>query len=1127
MLRTTDDTIVYSATDLAAASKCEWAVMRGLDALFGRCPKPPKTEDDMLKRAGALGMVHERAVLADLALSKTVAEIHSDGFADIEAATRQTRAALDSEVDVLYQAAFFDGRLLGYADFILRMPDGRFEVYDTKLARSAKITALLQLAAYSEQVQLLGYETGEQVHLWLGTGELSSHNLADILPVYRKRRARLQAIIDERVIEITATEWGDPRYSACGRCEACTEQVEALRDVLMVAGMRSTQRAKLAEAGILTIDQLAAHSGPVEGIPDATLTSLRAQAQIQLEPPTPGNPLPYRVVKPSAFAALPAPSAGDIFFDFEGDPLHQENGLWNLDYLFGLVEADETFRAFWAHDLAQERRALLEFLEYVRERRRLHLDLHIYHYASYERTHLLQLSARHGVGEADVADLLREGVLVDLYPIVRQGVRIGTHSYSLKKLEPLYMDAGREGVTNAADSVSEYVRYRELLSLGQTGAAAEVLAEIARYNQDDCVSTLRLRDWLLDRASEVDVPSETFEPFAVQREPDPVHIALSAYVDERERTPDVAAVALAAAAIDYHRRENNTFWWDHFARLANPLDEWADVRNVFVVENARVVRPWAIVGRDHNLSRDLLVTGSAAPGSRFEGNDSPFAVYDEPYPLVDTHRQAGYKLAHDNAVFTDLGDGSYLLTEKLKGGWDPFDEVPLALTPASPPNAAAPAAAIAAWGDRLLGSLPDMLPDAALDILRRVPPRGPLSRGDDTIAAIIESLSTLDRSYIAVQGPPGTGKTYTGSRVVAALVAAGWRVGVVSQGHTTVENMLRAVLEAGVDPQLVGKVPKEGTATTDIPWRVLDTKTVPAFLAGAGGRVLGGTQWTFSNPKRVRPGELDLLVIDEAGQFSLASTIASGVAAQRMLLLGDPQQLPQVSQGIHPEPVDASALGWLSEGHDVLSEQFGYFLDTSWRMHPALCAPVSALSYEGRLHSHASDRHLEGVEPGLHAEPVLHFGNSTESIEEAQAVVGRVRSVIGLPWSSKGVTTPLAQTDLIVVAPYNAQVALIRRELDGAGFGAVPVGTVDKFQGKEAAVAIVSLAASASEDVPRGLEFLLLANRLNVAISRAQWAAYLIYSPALTQSLPASVEGLTQLSAFITLVEGEALGTSG
>ena len=1120
-------TVVYSATDLSAASACEWSLMRRLDWMLGRVTEPPKVEDDMLTRTGKLGDAHEHRVLEELKLTRTVVEIERPDFKSIEVALKQTHDALTAGVDVVFQGAFFDGRFLGYADFIMLGNDGRYEVYDTKLARKAKITALLQLAAYSDQLTNLGFDVGAHVHLWLGTGELSTHKLSDILPVYRKRRARLQEIVDGRLADHAATEWGDARYTACGRCDTCEEQVQAARDVLLVAGMRLTQRAKLNAAGVTTIDELAVRTEHVDGMSDTTLSAVRQQALIQLSPTSETDPLAWKVVNPTALAALPEPSPGDIFFDFEGDPLHQEGSAWGLDYLFGLVESGDTFVSFWADDLAQERQALIDFLEYLRERRSAHPDMHVYHYASYERSHLLGLAARHGIGEEEVDDLLRNHVLVDLYPIVRQGLRIGSRSYSLKKLEPLYMgEHERSGVANAADSITEYVKYTELVEDEDMTAAASVRADIERYNEYDCISTSRLRDWLLDRAAEHDVTLASARDLELDvelREPDPVYVELLSYLEgvaPDSRTADQSALALASAAIDYHRRENKSFWWDHFYRLSNPVEDWADTRGIFVIDTVEIARDWSVAGRDRNRSRELIVTGSAAPGSKFASSDSPFAIFDHPLPAFAVDIEPGARAAHERVSFAELDDGRYSLTEKLESGGGAYAELPIAITPSRPPNSAVLASAISEWGSEVLAVLPQMMPDAAFDILRRNPPRiEELRRGEPT-QAIRDSLLSLENSYIAVQGPPGSGKTTTGSQVVASLVNDyGWKVGIVAQSHATVENMLRALVEkAGLDPALVGKAPKKGTESVPVPW----TGNVSAGLQASDGFVVGGTAWTFANANTVERDSLDLLVIDEAGQFSLASTIASAVAAKRVLLLGDPQQLPQVSQGTHPEPVDVSALGWLSEGHDVLPEEYGYFLETSWRMHPALCAPVSELSYENRLQSHPSDRSLAGIEPGLHPVPTIHFGNSTSSVEEAATTVAHVRQLLGNPWTSAGVTRPLAESDIIVVAPYNAQVEEIRAALVAAGYTDVPVGTVDKFQGQEAAVAIVSLAASAADDVPRGLEFLLLANRLNVAISRAQWTAYLIYSPALTEYLPGSVSGLAQLSAFIRLAESDS-----
>ena len=1180
-------TVVYSASDLSAAAVCEWAVMRRLDARLGRIAPVPDSADAMLARTAELGDAHELRMLHRLRSTRDVVEIARPARAErgaIVEAARQSAEALRAGAEVVFQAAFFDGRFLGYADFIIRSEDTslapteapargpRYEVYDTKLARSAKVTALLQLAAYSDQLERLGIRTGDRVHLLLGDGHTSSHRLADILPVYRARRARLERVIDERLADSAPTPWGDPRYEACGRCAVCEEQVHQHRDVLLVAQLRLTQRARLRAAGIETIEELAASEGPVSGITESTLATLRAQGRLQLDP-HPGRPLGWQVINALALAALPEPSPGDVFFDFEGDPLYQEgagehdagdastgNIVWGLDYLFGIVEPDDTFRAFWAHSHSEERQALVDFLDYVGKRRERHPDLHIYHYAPYERTHLLSLAARHGVGEEAVDDLLRNHVLVDLYPVVRRGLRVGSRSYSLKKLEPLYMgEEAREGVDNAADSIAEYAHAGELLAAGQADAAAAVLEDIARYNAYDCRSTRRLRDWLLDRAAEeraggrldrgddgTDVGTPGLSIAVPEREPDPVYLELSALLENvppAGRTGDETALALAAAAIDYHRREQKSFWWDHFARLGSPVEDWSDTRDVFVVTQATVQTGWHREGRQVLDRRLLRLEGISAPGSSITAGQQPFLVYDRPYPPIRRSDEPGARTAHNKATIVQVGadggfgdgaldDGVIFVDEVLERGAPHHDALPVALTPGTPPQPGSQVSAISEWGRAVLSAWPVPLEDAAFDILRRVPPRLragtalPGVDGGDARSAIREAVLALDHSYLAVQGPPGTGKTFVGSRVIADLVVShGWRVGVVAQSHAAVENMLRAVIDAGtavgLSPDRVGKKPKKGEERAAVPWLALDPRDLAAFTGRPGGWVLGGTAWDFSNADRIPRGSLDLLVVDEAGQYSLASTIAAAVAAERVLLLGDPQQLPQVSQGTHPEPVDLSALGWLTDGHRVLPAELGYFLATSWRMHPAVCAPVSALSYEGKLRSHASDRALAGVTPGLHPVPVRHRDNSTSSIEEADVVVGLVRDALGRPWTSNGRTVPLGESDVIVVAPYNAQVGLIRERLRAAGLAAVPVGTVDKFQGREAAVAIVSLAASSAEEVPRGLEFLLLANRLNVAISRAQWAAWLVYSPALTDALPRSVDALTQLSAFITLVGPE------
>ena len=396
-----------------------------------------------------------------------------------------------------------------------------------------------------------------------------------------------------------------------------------------------------------------------------------------------------------------------------------------------------------------------------------------------------------------------------------------------------------------------------------------------------------------------------------------------------------------------------------------------------------------------------------------------------------------------------------------------------------------------------------------------------------TVDAVHAAVRALNHSYVAVQGPPGAGKTFLASHVIARLVAEGAKVGVVAQSHAVIENlMLACCARDGFDVSRAVRL-RGKSVTPDAPWSEVSDSELTELISGAGGLLFGGTVWDYVSERRVPAGSLDVLVVDEAGQFSLTNTVAAARAARSVLLLGDPQQLPQVSTGVHPYPVDVSALGWLSDGAAALDSRFGYFLGESWRMDSALCERVSWLSYDGALASAAATagRALQGVAPGVVSYPVEHAGCSVRSVQEAQAVVDCVRKLLGREWvpAAGAEPRPLAAEDCIVVAAYNAQVDCVREALIAAGLAdssgaGVRVGTVDKFQGQEAAVVLVSLASS-RVDSGRGAGFVLSPNRLNVAVSRGQWQAVLVHSPWVARSVPQDVEEVLALSGFAGLVE--------
>ncbi len=1206
--------LIFSASDLVTAAGCEYQVLRKLDEKLGRAPRADFGTDAMLQHAADLGDVHERKVLDafvqdfghwDASTGRGVYDVAPATSMDRDSLTAkhsESIEAIHAGADVVFQAAFFDGRFHGRSDFLRREADGSYAVLDTKLARHAKVTALLQLAAYADQLLSAGIKPAPQVTLILGATEAragggydyvrSHHVLADLLPVFRERRERFLALTAAHRDQPDPVGWGQIGVAACGRCDYCQEQVKATDDLLLVARMTTAQRKKLHEQGIFTVKALAEAS-----LPGATAAVRRYQEQARMQAGTGAvdgsvlyahdgseTTLSYRVLGSNTLAELPPPSAGDIFFDFEGDPLWQDGatGVWGLEYLFGVVEAPVApgggvvFRPFWAHDRDAEKQTFLDFLEYVQKRRHDYPDMHVYHYAPYEKTALRKLSVMHVAGEEIVDEWLRDGLLVDLYQTVRSSLLISENSYSIKKLEPLYMGTRlRSGdVKDAGASVVAYAHYCAARDAGRADDAAAILGGIADYNEYDCLSTLRLRDWLLGLACKHGSPGsagpdaapasdevartgvatavveavQAVETIQATATPDagPAPIAAEtalaefASPDTGLPEPDRKAVAMLAAAVSYHRRERKAFWWAHFDRCENGPDTRQQDRNVFLVESGEILEDWRKVG-NKLPERRVRLTGTLSPGSELREGSTWFRMYGLPLPagLAGTGSANAGRNGWFGTEVLELGheDGkdTVVIRDRLHRGIEPHLQLPIALSEDQPLATKNIEAALADLAHAVAVGLqagpdPDGTPafprHPALDLLRRVPPRlkagmalpAPQEGPDRFIDAITEAVAGLDHSYVAVQGPPGTGKTHVGSHVIARLVSHGWKVGVVGQSHAVVEHLLTtAVTKAGVDP---GRVAKDVKHAAPLPWRRQSAAEVSELLASEGGALVGGTAWTMTGAT-IPAGSLDLLVIDEAGQFSLANTLAVAQASPRLLLLGDPQQLPQVSQGSHPEPVDGSALGWISAGRATLPADLGYFLADSWRMAPELCRAVSELAYEGRLQSApaAGRRRLEGVPAGVAVVEVGHTGNVISSPEEAAEVVRQVRRHVGLPWHAEHGTRPLGVPDILVVAAYNAQVNLIRDALDSAGFHGVRVGTVDKFQGQEAAVVIVSLACSAVADAPRGLEFLLSRNRINVAVSRAQWRAVLVRSPELTNFLPARPESLSQLGGFIGLCQ--------
>jgi AAA domain len=405
------------------------------------------------------------------------------------------------------------------------------------------------------------------------------------------------------------------------------------------------------------------------------------------------------------------------------------------------------------------------------------------------------------------------------------------------------------------------------------------------------------------------------------------------------------------------------------------------------------------------------------------------------------------------------------------------------------------------------------------------PPGARLLEGDYTVERAVDLAMRLDRSMLAIQGPPGTGKTYAGARIAVALMASGRRVGVTAPSHKAIHNLLEEIEEIARGQGVAFRGYKRGDDENayESPYgsagSIENVGNPECEAAPDDVLLVAGTSWLFARERM--QGTIDTLLIDEAGQVSLADGLAVGSSCRNMILLGDPQQLAHVAQGGHPEGTAVSALAHVLDGEATIPPERGLFINVSRRMHPDVCEFVSEISYRGELHSlpgcavqRVDSRGLAGT--GLRWFPVAHEGNRRESPEEGDIIARQAALLAGGTMTGPdGSTVPIEQAGVMVVTPYNAQVRLLRERLPDW----IEVGTVDKFQGREAAVVFFSMATSSGEDVPRNAEFLYSRNRLNVAVSRAKCLAVLVASPALLTVRCQKVEQMRLVNALCRFVE--------
>ena len=1096
------DSFLLSATDLSNHLSCQHLTQLNRLVALDKLKRPSWRDpslDVLIKR----GEEHEAAYVAHLK-HRGLSSVYLKGQS-VDA----TVAAMRSGVDLIVQAPLALDHWRGYADILIKVPrkselgDWSYEAHDTKLSQSTKAASILQLCLYTDLVERIQGVSPEMMHIVKpGTPfTTESYRFAEFRAYYNSVKKSFEYVMTQPDV----TTYPDPtaHCAICNWWQVCDKRRHADDHLSLVAGIRSLHIVELQRQKITTLEQLA-HTKeidkPERGNID-TFIRKQAQAKVQLEGRVHDTML-YRHldVEPGrGLNRLPEPDRGDIYFDIEGDAFYEDGGL---EYVLGYAYRENgvlTYRRIWSSSRNEERKAFEQFMQLVMDRWRKFPAMYIYHFAPYEPSAIKRLARVHAVFEHDVDKLLRAERFIDLHAVFKEAMLASVETYSLKELEK-FTTYTRKVDLHDASSARKVVEIA--LELHDYASLSEAVRKIVEeYNEDDCLATEALHRWLEGKRSELianDVEihrpelktgeaNEKIEELDTRAQAIFRDLVQSLSDDRESWSDEEKGRWLLAHQIDYFRREDKSAWWEYYRVHELEHEELLDERKAitglqFVCELPKGKRERNATHRYAYPPQEISIDeGDTLVAVKGEGIGSVAAISPENY-TIDIRKSTKAGEVHPFAVHVpERVDPGSLVRSLLDIANEVVD------------NGLSHSHSCRASKDLLMKRDPKLFNDA--DSVSVKP-------GETAVDAAIRIALNLDRSYLAIQGPPGTGKTYAGAHMIIALLKQGKKVGITAVSHKVIRNLSLAVIkEAEKLNYAVAFVHKLRDTTEQCPSQIEEVDKSDKVIAGVNaGKVGCGTAWLWAEDKSINA--LDYLFVDEAGQMSLTQVLAASRAAKNLILLGDPQQLEQPQRGAHPEGSDVAALTYLLEGHPTMPAGRGLFLDVTRRLHPDICQFTTEIFYEGKLQSlpGLEKQVISGGTPfdgsGLFYVPVHHKGNQSRSNEEVDAIANIVATLLGDGyWTNvQGETRPLTHRDIVAVAPFNAQVSALRARLQD-----LEVGTVDKFQGQEAAVVIYSMTSSTVEDAPRGMGFLFSPNRLNVATSRARCICILVASPALLE----------------------------
>jgi len=1159
---------VYSASDLIvymSSPFASWMARLAID-------KPSliegieKDKDELMGLLAEKGNNHEYLFLEQLKQdygSDNVAEIEDDR----KTAGLSTLNAMQVGYKIIFQAYMERDGFAGFADFLVRregqsnLGDYYYEAWDTKLSKSTRPYFLVQLCCYSWMLEEIQGVKPEEAVVVLGDKKHDRYRIAAYYSYFQSLKQ--QFLTNQQNFVTDLKTMPDPAlYSDYGAWGSYAKQVMENADSLaLVATIRKSQIKNLREAGINTLTELANTSAEyIKGLAPESFYKIKAQADIQLRSRGQDKPL-FKVLtqdKGKGLSFLPKHSPLDVFFDIEGHPL-LDGGL---EYLWGVSYQDNNavqgkqyaFKDWWAHTPQQEKVAFEGFIDWVYLRYQQDPSMHVYHYASYEITAMRKLSTRNQTRLDEVAEMLKQGVFIDLYKVVKNGLLIGEPNYSIKSVEHLYRGKRTTDVANGGESVVFYENWREQGGVDAWGKqtngyknwlvnpdqfdwkAWPELNDIRDYNIDDCESTLELVDWLREQQQQSGV---VYNPPAIDEEEEKEQTErqeqntekrqalikrqqdLIDQFDNSEALQNDPNAETLVSLLHFYTRERKPQLWAYFDRLeksdAELFDDDTVVQNITITDRIQEDKGIRFIG---TFSKDQPIRTDKVSGATVKDTESKVKgikiteLNEQKSEISFMVKPEQAELLSDKNI-TLFADESFINTDALENRLCEITEEYFD-------------------NGKLSGAVNTIINQANPQFKLKKSPL-PISRqrypdDQEYLNAIISSIQKMDNSCMCIQGPPGSGKSYTAKHVISDLVKQGKRIGIMSNSHAAIMHLLKSVTEAlpGTDIAKVGGFDNQKT------FKEIYTEDEFPNLYYRGGMsftqkqpyqsfsVIGATAYAFVKDV-THEDPIDYLFIDEASQVALANLIAISGAAKNIVLMGDQMQLEQPIQGSHPGNAGASALEFMLQGHSVIPEEKGIFLERTYRMHPAVCQPLSDVVYEGKLTADKENQNQAITidnpayitqENGILSIPVNHEGN-TQSSEEEVVIVQKLIAELktGTFTNKQGQKSQITDKDILIAAPYNMQVNLLKEKLGED----LKIGTIDKFQGQEAPVVIVSMAVSDVEDSSRGLGFVFDINRLNVAISRAQALAIVVANEGLENCHVNSLEQMAKVGFFCRL----------